>query len=328
MVRRFVISGAAFVTLVVILLGGAQPAAASSILVSVGRTNNGGCLLGQASGTSATSISQSCTFNGEHPSSGTALADYGMLGVAINAQFTNGAFTQFNSAVATASFLADGYLVTGPAGGTISTSLNLELSGFMQQTCGARVCIETGRLIVTTGTTGSLGEVFVSNGQIVGTNGVYNLAGLVGAGGSFFLTTPVFNVTVGTPFSVAIELSVAGEFLGPGGGSINDNLANTLTYRMGGPVFNLPTGYTVNGLGVTNNTYRSPVVPAPVPEPGAAVLVVTGLPLCAVVLRRRREAFRPSASRGIVATSTRSSHRARECSSAGRAVAIDARATQ
>lgn len=287
MFRRIVISGAAFCVAAVASLIGAKAADASSITVAIGHSNNGGCLTGSASGQTPQSISGSCVFNGEHSGTASALADYGLLGVFVNAQFLAGAFTNFNSASASASFLADGYVVTGPQGGTLTTSLNFDLGGFLQQTCLTGTCVDTARVIVTTGTTGSLGEVFLVNGA-TSTNGNYNLSGLVGSGGTLFLTTPSFTVTVGQPFSVAIDLQLSGEFFRADGSSINADLAHTLTYHQNGPVFNLPAGYTANGLNVTNNIYGTPAPTTPVPEPGAIGLVASGLVLAGVVARRKR----------------------------------------
>ena len=232
-------------------------------------------------------FSGTCVFNGEHSGAATALADYGLLGVGINAQFQSGAFTNFNSAAAGASFIADGYIVTGPGTGTLTTSLNFDLSGFLQQTCLTGTCVETARLIVTTGTTGSLGELFLVNGGII-TNGNYNLSGLVNGGGTLFLTTPSFTVTVGVPFTVSIDLQLSGEFLRADGSSIVGDLAHTLTYHQNGPVFNLPTGYTANGLNVTSNTYGAAAPTTPVPEPGTIGLMASGLVLIGIARRRRK----------------------------------------
>ncbi len=94
---------------------------------------------------------------------------------------------------------------------------------------------------------------------------------------NFNYTTPTYQLAVGTP--IAFELT-AQATAGVGSG-INPELlsragslfGNTISLSTGGPVFNLPDGYTVvsEDFGIVNNFFT------PVPLPASAWMLLTGV---------------------------------------------------
>jgi hypothetical protein len=98
---------------------------------------------------------------------------------------------------------------------------------------------------------------------------------LVGFDGDATITTPYVLVPVNTPFSIKLQLQagaiVEGYFAEGFVASAESDFTHTLTFATGGPVFELPDGYTVNSpsAGIVNNVNT-------VPEPslcGCAFLV-------------------------------------------------------
>jgi hypothetical protein len=148
--------------------------------------------------------------------------------------------------------------VSGPFGGTVSTSINLNLSG--------------GSLVGSGADPGSLGYantnlavwVFV-NGTVVGSGFRYDRAdtrfgpttssnGMLSSWGSANpgIVTPNFNVQSGVPFEVKVQLStdadtIISSAVGSGGtAEANADYSHTFSFAQSGAVFNLPSGYTAN----------------------------------------------------------------------------------
>jgi hypothetical protein len=97
------------------------------------------------------------------------------------------------------------------------------------------------------------------------------------------LTTPVFEVTVGTPFSVRVTLGVtagASTNITHGNADAAASFGHTLGFASGRPVFDLPEGYTVDApsAGIVDNTFA-------VPEPSTLALTLVG---CALLASLRR----------------------------------------
>src|SRR5262249_37407402 len=103
--------------------------------------------------------------------------------------------------------------------------------------------------------------------------------------------SPNFTLTTGTPFSVFLDLRTLaiGSFsfeAGLAGVKTFDlfslaDFSHTVSFATGGPVFNLPDGYTVNSASaaIVNNRYL-------VPEPASVGLVATIAILMGIVRRR------------------------------------------
>jgi hypothetical protein len=185
-------------------------------------------------------------------------------------------------------------VVTGPAGGIVSTVLNLNLDG--GQLGGAAAdpggsAFASSSVNVAVGINGaSVGhghrEVnFGSNTNTVTTIGLDMLANGVG-----HIVTPAFNVTVGVPFEVYLELdtqaSITANLPSVFGmtAEANTDFSDTLSFALTGPVFNLPAGYTANSAaaGIVNNSFV-------VPEPSSLLLAFFGLAAVVLVRRRHRQ---------------------------------------
>jgi hypothetical protein len=186
----------------------------------------------------------------------------------------------FASAIAT----YQNVVVTGVPG-SVNASLNLHLSGDLS--AGA---------VVGGGATASVNlYVKVNDTLIVGSNDslLFDARGddpvLVFANGVLTdwrppegnITTPVFSVQAGEPFSLEIQLHT---FAGASGDPAIANAAfgNTLSFAAPGPVFNLPAGYSVDGsdAGIQDNQFVA------APEP--AMPVLTAVALLAQCIPRRR----------------------------------------
>jgi len=270
------------ILVVVLSPSGAKPAEADALLLTQGHNLDGGCLSGQNSGAvGPVQLTSSCS-NSISSASAFGLADFGRLGVEIFDSYDTGTSLR-TSAGSLARFAAE-YVVSGPAG-TINTQFTLDLNGAMQQTCGAGLC--TNNVIVTAEGPGMFtrGDTIRFNGAFF-QQGVWDLSSLFQAGGaSLSLTTLPFAVTIGVPFQITVTLSTIDDFGGGGNGTTSNDLAHTLTFHMGGDVFTLPAGYTVNGAGLVDNRFGDA---AAVPEPAALALLGLGLGAVGVRIRRRK----------------------------------------
>ena len=87
------------------------------------------------------------------------------------------------------------------------------------------------------------------------------------------VTTPTFFVPVGTPSIIQLQLSTSEQQSTlTGFGKLSGGFEDTLSFTVGGPVFDLPEGYVVNSLGakIVNNSF---VVPVPASLPLFAMAV-------------------------------------------------------
>jgi hypothetical protein len=267
---------------------GARSAAASSISVTLGRgVGNPGCLGSSQEQTVGPLVhSQNCSFSFAgilHQGFGEGVADYGLLGALVDLH----AFLT-HEGHATSEFVTE-YTIQGPPG-ALTTSLNFAVSGTMFTACpdGANC---NASVAVATRTNGLLtqGLARIDEDGIVTGHGGYDLTGLVGVTPlGFSLTSPLFNVTVGAPFTVRVTLTAQANASGAGGadGRSVSQFGNTLTFSSTGAVFNLPGGYTANGPNVVDNRFVTG--PAAVPAPAPAVLVALGVSAWAGGMRWRR----------------------------------------
>ena len=189
-------------------------------------------------------------------------------------------------------------LVVNGKPGSLTTSLNLHLTGLLQ--VGSSVpysnSIFNGGKPQTVGGAGVsvTAEVFgtqVMNGglQLSSANGSSPTASgsgvLANFSGNDVLTTDPFTVTANTPFSLSLLLSastLAGiEDGGAGNAGGSADFSHTLTFVDDRPVFNLPSGYTANSLeaGIVNNQFTPADGSPTIPEPSAMVLSGIGLSL-------------------------------------------------
>lgn len=213
---------------------------------------------------------------------------------------------------ATASGSWNDFVLTGPVGGSIPITLNLQLDGtFATNTI----------LSNNWGYNGSSGIDVTVNGAVAGQNfaGGFNQtkqgypppgsisassSGVFGTAGSLPVnfTSPTFVVPVGTPFDISLQLAVGASTYysvnassGPGPWTLDlfalSDFSNTLTFATGRPVFDVPEGYTVNSLsaGIVDNLFV-------VPEPSTATLLLLGIGVLALstsaqINRRRRRSL-------------------------------------
>jgi hypothetical protein len=226
---------------------------------------------------------------------GTASAVAGTMGaVSLGAQAIAADTTGFGAgATARAELSGFEVVISGPTGGTTTTSLNLSVSGDIDLFGGVGGDINHGALTVTTILAGSLGT---ASGQ-----GFFIADICCGGGGAPTITyasggilqnlfnsgdfaTPTLSVVSGETVFLSLSLEAQSgcrdSFGGPCGNSTN--YLNTLGLRATGPVFNLPAGWTANSPdgSIVNNQLVA------VPEASTrALLAVTVL---GTLLGRRR----------------------------------------
>jgi hypothetical protein len=219
-------------------------------------------------------------------------------------------------ALAEARFLYGGFIIDGPPGTPQGTVVPFSVNYFIEggiradhlgDNMGASASVQVnGRINSDRGDSAfSLGDVFTCERgsralgfpcpKTDGTNYLQGSGALAGVSnvqgqGSFsgVAPSPLWSATVGVPFEIGLELVTgAAVFEYQDGAPINfatafSNFFNTAGLWDGGPLFNLPQGYTAHsedGL-VVNNRLVLPGSggggPAPVPEPPTLALFLLG----------------------------------------------------
>jgi len=192
--------------------------------------------------------------------------------------------------------------VSGPVGATVSTSLNMELTGGFLFGSAADA-----------GSTAAVAEVQSAiwvyiNGALVGSGSRFERAdtrfapflsttGMLVAWGSAnpLVITPAFDVQSGVPFEVQMRLSTSAQTvissaIGTGGSAeANTDFSHTFSFTTSGPVFNLPIGYSANSADayIVNNQVGA------VPEPSTLILGIAGF--AGLGLATLRKKFRQTA---------------------------------
>lgn len=191
----------------------------------------------------------------------------------------------FVGALSTASATFSDMRVSGLGGGTISTSMNLNLTGGLLYGVG----VDSGSSGLAE--TQAVISVYV-NGTFVGSGGLYERVdnqfgtyihnnGMLAAWGAdnTEIVTPGFTVQSGVPFEVELILLAAADTIvdfGTGSGGMaeaNTDFSHTLAFALNGPVFNLPGGYTADSTDahIVNNSIVVPQLSS-VPEPSSFAL--------------------------------------------------------
>jgi hypothetical protein len=185
------------------------------------------------------------------------------------------------------------FVVTGPAG---PSTVPISVNAFLEGSNTTRLSSSPSQFAQADS---SVSMQILGGGQIFGgdftqtnkqSTGVTQSASglLANFDGSSVVTTPVFNVPVNTPFSIEFRLSVDALVQSRFGEIFfmesSSNFSNTLTFATNGPVFNLPSGYTINSVdaGIVNNAYVA------IPEPSTLWLSALGVGVILVCAIGRR----------------------------------------
>ncbi len=238
---------------------------------------------------------QTCARNVLGPQSATAFAtaDFGSLGASTVLSMSPFRLnTPSITGATTVSFQAE-YVFSGP-GTSLPVELNLDLDGLLSVS-GERSSAFVEVALAVLGVTRRARIEIRDSGLVLtekGLDGDVDFSSLLGlAGGSVEIDSETFTVPVGVPVTMRLAL-VAGGALGSAGGggtlsSISD-FDSTLTFNRSGPVFLMPSGFTVNGPGVVDNRWIGAVAPGLVPEPGSLVLAALGMAGLIAPTRRAR----------------------------------------
>jgi hypothetical protein len=238
------------------------PVSADSLGVGVGiaGVGNTGCLAGNTTaGTGPITLTQACSSGGPDTSTAAASADYGKLGAFLDLtiDFPPAGFTPSNNGSVGANFRAH-YIFSGP-GPTVTTSLNLDLEGTLNESCASTedCSIDVGVTIAIQGGGFFTGRVIIDQNGPHFSDGVLDITGVLSTG-SVHITTPAFISPTGVPIEIFVELSSEGHLRSNGTGislGVTSDFSSTLSFPTNGPVFNLPSGFTVNGPNVVNNRF-------------------------------------------------------------------------
>jgi hypothetical protein len=228
-----------------------------------------------------------------------ARAGFGSVGVRGRAANNFEEIIAFNSSVyqgisssATAIATFTDVIISGPAGGNISTKLRIHLGGTLA--VGVSGHLDPDTILSSAAVSGAIyvnGNFVASGGRSLEASNSSSTVPIAygrfaGVGDSGVVTTNPFIVTVGVPFTVKLELSTQ---LGSrvyyrveGAAGASSDYYSSMGFATDQSVFDLPAGYTANSVsgGIVNNGFT------PVPEPGTAGLLL--LAASGALLRRRR----------------------------------------
>lgn len=272
-----------FIGILAWLLAGVAPAShAATFGLEVGGNLDFG-----ASNPTVLSSSSPVSLTGYLASSGgmgtntiSALAGPGLLGVDSVTTLNFVFLTLWVGSITTVSF-EDTVVFTGPDASVI-TSLNFALDGSVSdddqesvRTVGPLLSIELYTLNYQSGFS------MTQAGQPTGLSGLYlSVPDPLDVDGVF--STPNVTVPTNTPVLLRVRFTAANGQRGIGSGNTVVDYLDTFTLASGGPVFNLPAGFTANApdLGIVDNAYQ-------VPEPAVAWLLASAAGVLGYGRRRR-----------------------------------------
>jgi hypothetical protein len=229
---------------------------------------------------------------------------------------TLGLGSVLNGTDSAATFRLDDVIISGSGLG-VPASLNMQLDGGLIASTFAQLGSGIGAEASANASVSAF--AFINGNLFSGTQAISSLwqVDTQSGGGSTFedglltgftgdevLTTPVMQLPVNTPITLALTLSTSVDtntrstILGSRRQADASSLFNsTLSFPLSGPVFNLPDGYTVNSVSglIVDNRWQGLADPQPVPEPASLALLLTGL-LFLARPRAGRKGVRVSAS--------------------------------
>jgi len=242
--------------------GGSPRATASTFEAGVAKFNSafGSCVpviegqvaLGEWPSTSA----------GTGVATASAFALGGVVGAeAVSISKGNSTFNDLNGSCFLAEVVIDDILISGD-GSEISTTVSADLRGVIESLTPL-AGTATGRTIAKL-------QPFTTELPIVALAGPVQLdTGSVASGDleevETTLTTALFDAPVGQPFAVVLTLrgSVvsSGNALN-GNPTVSNDFGSTFSFTEGGPVFDLPEGFTVNSIdgNIFDNVFVSPIL--------------------------------------------------------------------
>jgi hypothetical protein len=269
----------------------ADPASATPFLSAFTQPggSNGGCVGGGGSISSGAPVSSEiiCT-DSLHTASAEATAILGSLGAEAHGLEFFGFSSTFAGGTA---FYSDTVVFSGPGTGPISATLNVHFGGSLNSTDGAGATVNATASLAGS-TVGSI-VLGVHNGVLDFCENTF-IAPTCGTSPDGTLSGSSVLVDLNTPVPVALRLEVGAGANGIAA-SATSLFSTTLSFATGGPVFDLPAGFTANaGDYLVNNRFITEATP--VPEPSTLALVVAGI-FCLATRRRTAGFLRPPGTR-------------------------------
>ena len=224
-----------------------------------------------------------CAPNGFGEGSALATASIGNLGA--EARGRHFGFGTGIGMTGTAAYL-DTVVFSGPGSDPVPMRMNLHFGGSVNSDIGGGATVSV-RAIVN-GTFVGADIVSVQSGVPTCPDSFRHVhfSGLGPCGLTYNVTlqSSLISVPQDTPISFQLDLEASGGGSGPNG-SGTSLFSNTFGFIVGGPVFDLPAGFTANSP--TSFIVDNRFVPSAVPEPASAVLLLAGLAAMLGVARCR-----------------------------------------